>query len=146
MPFCSTAAQKPLRRPSEAVEVWVSSGRLWRSSGRPWESSGRLYIYSVLTVQCAHCAVCSLHSVLTVQCAHCTVCSLYSVLTVQCAHCTVCSLYSMLTVQCAQCMLLLRNAFFRYKKALAGMSLLRSVIVLVQKSPCRHVTVQKCFF
>ncbi len=34
MPFCSKAAQKLLRRPSEAVEVWVSSGR---------ESSGRLH-------------------------------------------------------------------------------------------------------
>ncbi len=43
MPFCSKAAQKLLRRPSEAVEVWVSSGRLWRSSGRPWESSGSIY-------------------------------------------------------------------------------------------------------
>ncbi len=44
MPFCPKAAQKLLRRPSEAVEVWVSSGRLWRSSGRLRESSGRLHI------------------------------------------------------------------------------------------------------
>ncbi len=43
MPF----AQKLLRRPSEAVEVWVSSGRLWRSSGRPCERSGRVYTITI---------------------------------------------------------------------------------------------------
>ena len=42
-------------------------------------------------------------------------------------------------------MLLLRNAFFRYKIAPAGMLLLRNAIFEVRKSPCGHVTAQKCF-
>ena len=35
---------------------------------------------------------------------------------------------------------------FRYKKAPAGMLLLRNAIFQVQKSPCGHVTAQKCNF
>ena len=34
--------------------------------------------------------------------------------------------------------------FFRYKKAPAGMLLLRNAIFEVQKSPCGHATAQKC--
>ena len=42
-------------------------------------------------------------------------------------------------------MLLLRNAIFRYKKAPAGMLLLRHIF-LGTKSPCGHVTAQKYYF
>ncbi len=36
--------------------------------------------------------------------------------------------------------------FLRYKKAPAGMLLLRSSIFEVRKSPCGHVNAQKCYF
>ena len=36
--------------------------------------------------------------------------------------------------------------FFRFKKAPAGTLLLRNAICQVQKSPCGHVTAQKCYF
>ncbi len=77
----------PLNPPKARHSSGMPWESLWEGLEELWESFGRL------TVQCAHCTLCSLHSVLTAQCAHCTVCSLYSVLTVH-AHCTVCSQHS----------------------------------------------------
>ncbi len=50
-------------------ELWEAQGQLWEALAEHREALGELWMYSVLTVQCAHCTVCSLYSVHTVQCA-----------------------------------------------------------------------------
>ena len=62
-----------------------------------------------------------------------------------CGHVTAQKCYFLGTKKAPVGMLLLRFLFW-YNKAPAGMLLLRNAICLVQKSPCGHVTAQKCIF